>query len=231
MQVRTWLVAILTLAAASAAASAAPQSTSPAEAKPSAAAEAKPAPAAQATATVKVAAPADRSAAEQEAFDAYLKLNRPGEPHRMLASMAGPWNLEVRSWTAPDTPPRIEHITATRTMILDGRYLREELAGTMMNTPFQGVSLLGYDNVKQKFVSAWMDNVTTGIFVTEGSYDPATKVLTMSGMMWDAVKQKDMPVRTVSRNLGGSPEQLEWYVPGPDGKDMKTLEIVYSRKP
>jgi hypothetical protein len=43
---------------------------------------------------------------------------------------------------------------------------------------FKGMGMDGYDNVKQKFVSSWGDNMGTGIILLEGDYDPATKTFT-----------------------------------------------------
>ena len=53
----------------------------------------------------------------------------------------------------------------------------------MMEMDFQGQGLEGYDNVKKKFVSTWIDNMGTGIMIAEGTYDPATKTFTYNSEM------------------------------------------------
>src|SRR5215470_4588351 len=42
----------------------------------------------------------------------------------------------------------------------------------------QGMAVEGYDNVKKKFVSSWIDNMGTAIMISEGTYDAGAKTLT-----------------------------------------------------
>ena len=51
--------------------------------------------------------------------------------------------------------------------------------GKMKDMQFKGMGVEGYDNVKKKFVSSWIDNMGTGIQFSEGTYDPATKTFTL----------------------------------------------------
>ena len=56
---------------------------------------------------------------EQKAeMEAYMKAGTPGAPHQMLASMAGTYDLKVKSWHDPKGPATEETGTATRKMIL-----------------------------------------------------------------------------------------------------------------
>jgi hypothetical protein len=185
---------------------------------------AKPAAASQTAEAGKAAAPANPN-------EAWMKMNEPGEPHKLLAGMAGDWNLEVKTWTAPGAPPSVSRATSTGKMVLGGRFLQEEVTGTMMDTPFTGMSFTGYDNIKQKYVATWMDNMTTGIFKSEGTYDPAAKTVTMAGTQYDPVSDKDVPVRTVTEVVDDKTHVFSWYLTGPDGKEVKAMEITYTRKP
>jgi hypothetical protein len=47
--------------------------------------------------------------------------------------------------------------------------------GKMKNMTFKGMGIEDYDNVKKKFVGTWVDNMGTGIMMSEGDYDVATK--------------------------------------------------------
>ena len=44
-----------------------------------------------------------------------------------------------------------------------GKFKMPGADGKMKDMNFKGISLDGYDNVKQKFVSTWIDNMGTGI--------------------------------------------------------------------
>jgi hypothetical protein len=173
---------------------------------------------------------ADKAAPSADPNEAWAKLNQPGEPHKMLAAMAGDWTLEVKAWMVPGAPPSVSQATCTCKMIMDGRFLQEDVTGTMMNQPFTGMSLTGFDNIKQKYTATWIDNMTTGIFKSEGAYDPAAKIVNMSGMQYDPVSDKDVPVRTVTRLVDDKTHVFEWYTVGPDGKEVKAMEITYTRK-
>jgi Protein of unknown function (DUF1579) len=46
-------------------------------------------------------------------------------------------------------------------MILGGRYQQSTTKGSFNNMPFEGISLLGYDNAKKVFMNSWVDNMGT----------------------------------------------------------------------
>ena len=108
----------------------------------------------------------------------------------MLASTAGTFSYIVKMWMDPKGNPSESTGTATRKAIMDGRYVTGEYSGTfkmpgadgkMKDMNFKGMSLDAYDNVKQKFVSSWIDNMGTGIMMLDGTYDAATKTFTYAG--------------------------------------------------
>src|SRR5216684_3555963 len=53
--------------------------------------------------------------------------------------------------------------------------------GKMKDMTFKGMGIEDYDNVKKKFVGTWVDNMGTGIMMSEGRYDVATKTSTYTG--------------------------------------------------
>jgi hypothetical protein len=46
---------------------------------------------------------------------------------------------------------------------------------------FPGHSIMGYDNAKKMFVNTWIDNMGSGMIFMTGTYDDATKSLTLTG--------------------------------------------------
>src|SRR6187399_2365390 len=82
----------------------------------------------------------------------------PGAAHKKLEPFIGEWNAEVKAWMAPGQPPAESKGTAKATWILDGRYVQEEFSGDFMGQPFKGMSLTGYDNIRGKYRSVWVDN-------------------------------------------------------------------------
>jgi len=167
---------------------------------------------------------------EQKAMMQFVEMNKPGDAHKVLASFAGDWNLEVKSYMAPDTPPSVSKGTCTSTMIMDGRYLEDKVSGDMMGQPFAGQGLMAYDNIHKKYVSTWIDNMSTAIIQTEGTYDPASKTFTFQGMSYDPMAGKDVPVKMITKIVDDKTHTFEWWGPGPKGDMMKAMEINYTRK-
>jgi len=132
-------------------------------------------------------------------------------------------------WMDPANPPTESAGTASYTMILGGRYLRGTTKGVFMGMPFDGMSITAYDNVTRQFMSSWIDNFGTGMMYMTGQYDPATKAISFNGDMDDPAKPGvKIKVREVLRLVDANRHLMEWYeIRG--GKNVKTMEIVYTR--
>jgi hypothetical protein len=167
---------------------------------------------------------------EQKAeMEAYQKAGTPGAPHKAMAATAGTYEAKVKSWQEPGKPPMEETGTATRSMALDGRVLVEEFKGSMMGMPFTGHGMRGYDNVSGKHWSTWMDSMSTGLMVSEGSCD-AKNACTFKGSWNDPIKKAPVTARMTSRWTSPTTEVFEMFGPGRDGKEMKMMEITYTKK-
>lgn len=88
----------------------------------------------------------------QAMMGVYTKLATPGEPHKLLASMAGSWNTKTKSWMEPNKPPTESIGSCEQKMLLGGRFLQQECTGDMMGQPFTGIGVNGYDNHTRKYV-------------------------------------------------------------------------------
>jgi hypothetical protein len=119
--------------------------------------------------------------------------------------------------------------TATRKMILDGRVLVEEVTSSMMGMPFTGHGMVGHDNVTGKRWGVWTDSMSTGAMFSEGACD-AQQVCTFTGSWNDPVKKAPVTVRMTSRWTSPTTEVFEMHGPGKDGKEMKMMEITYTKR-
>lgn len=99
----------------------------------------------------------------------------------------------------------------------------------MMEMPFEGKQTLAYDKIKKLFVSTWIDNMGSGIMYSEGPWDEATQTITLKGNMVHAGFGQEIPVRQVTKIVDENTQVMEMYMPGPDGKEFKTMEIVSKR--
>ena len=166
-----------------------------------------------------------------------MELAKLGENHKILADLAGTWNYTVKMWMDPSAPPQESKGKAVRKAIMGGRFYTGEFTGKMEMPgadgkptvmAFEGRSIEGYDNVKQKFISTWMDNMGTGIMMAEGTYDEATKTFTYNAEfeMMPGMKTK---VREVIKVVDKDHHTFEWYEDR-GGKEVKTMEISYTRQ-
>ncbi len=166
-----------------------------------------------------------------------MELAKLNENHKMLADLVGTWSYTVKMYMDPTSKPTESTGTAVRTAVMDGRYVTGDYSGKfkmpgadgkMMEMAFKGMSMDGYDNVKKKFVSGWVDNMGTGILLIEGTYDAATKTFTYTGdyEMMPGMKSK---VREVIKMPDTSHMSMEYYEDRGQG-ETKSMEINYTRK-
>jgi hypothetical protein len=161
-------------------------------------------------------------------MEAWTKAGTPGEPHKALATTAGTYTVKTKTWHDPSAPPMEETGTAKRSMVFDGRVLVEEFSGTYMGAPFSGRGMTGYDNVSGKYWSTWNDSMSTGMIVTEGTCD-AKQSCTFKGSYNDPIKKGPVKTRMTSRWTSPTTEVFEMYGPGKDGKEMKMMEMTYTK--
>lgn len=166
---------------------------------------------------------------QQAEMDAYVKAGTPGPAHQALAATAGGYEIVVRSWNAPDAPPEVNAGKATRRMILDGRVLVETLESAIAGAPYAGHGMSGYDNVAGEYWSTWMDSMSTGVIVSRGQCN-ATGLCEFTGGWLDPLTKAPVKARMVSRWTSPATQVFELFAPAHDGKDMKMLEITYTRK-
>lgn len=169
--------------------------------------------------------------AEQQAMmQAWEKAGQPGEQHRQLAGMVGEWTTKQTMWMDPQQPPMVQAGSATGTMVLGGRHVRQDYRGEFMGAPFEGLAYTGYDNVTGKYYSSWMDSGSTGLFVSYGDYDPATRSYTFTGEMADpSAGGAKIPVRQVIRVVDNDHHVFDMYETR-GGKEAQTMKIEYTRK-
>jgi hypothetical protein len=166
----------------------------------------------------------------QAVMELWKKLGTPGEPHKLFASLAGSWTTTTKEWMEPGKPPTESTGTAEMKMLLDGRFLYQEYNSQMMGQPFSGIGIDGYDNMTKKYVTAWIDTMGTGIFFMEGTASPDGKTITLKGSHPEPGGGK-MTHRAVWKIVDSNAQTFDMYGTHQGGKEMKVLEITYTRKP
>jgi hypothetical protein len=167
---------------------------------------------------------------QQAMMELWKKAATPGEPHKLFASLAGSWTTTTKERMEPGKPPTESSGTAAMKMVLDGRFLYQEYNSQMMGQPFSGIGIDAYDNMKKKYVTAWMDTMGTGIFMMEGTASADGRTITLKGSHPEP-GGGHMTHRAVWKIVDENTQTFDMYGAHHGGKEMKMLEITYQRKP
>ena len=184
------------------------------------------------------ASPNTGGAPSAEDMQKMMEMTKLNENHKLLTASVGTWSYTVKMWMNgdPSSKPDISKGTATRKAIMDGRFVVMDVTGKMdmpgpdgkvQSMTFKGHGLEGYDNVKKKFVGTWMDNMGTGIMMSQGDYDPSTKTFTYNSEV-EMMPGMKTPIREVLKINDKDHMTFEWYE-NRGGQDVKTMEINYTR--
>lgn len=176
------------------------------------------------------AAPAAQPAmpSHEQMMAEYAKYATPGPEHEFLKSMAGSWKTVTKTWMGPGEPAVSEGRCKT-SVILGGRYITDDYKGMFMDNPFEGFGITGYDLYNKEYVSTWVDSMGTAILVSKGKLDPTGKVLTMHATFDDPLSKEKRSMKEVLRIVDVNTRVFEMYAT-PEGKEVKEMEITYTRE-
>lgn len=180
-------------------------------------------------------APAPAPAAPAETMDAAAMakmqtLMSPNHNHVMLEPLAGMWKYTGKFWMSPEAAPQEMTGTAVNELVYGGRFLKQEFEGPWMGQDFSGLGFTGYDNVKEEYVSVWLDSMGTGIMSAAGTYDSASKTFRLSGAnSCPMTGEKNRQGRSTWTVVDNDHNVYTSFGVGPDGRDFKMMEIFYTR--
>jgi hypothetical protein len=165
----------------------------------------------------------------KDLFKQYVeKFGPPGPEHKNLESLVGTWQARCRTWTSPNEAPQVSEGTLHRKLFLGGRFIHEDFDGKLMDQPYQGMGTIGFDRAKRKYVTVWVDSMNTATNVSHGTYDGGT---------WTFKHEDDCPItgkrvkmRDTLRIVNDNEQVMEMYRQLGDEKEMRTMEIVLTRK-
>jgi hypothetical protein len=151
----------------------------------------------------------------------------PGPEHAWLGRLAGTWDFTATFWMGPGGPPTTSTGVAERSTILGGRVMVEKVTSQMMGQPFEGLGMMGFDNVSGKYWGTWNDNMSTGIMNSTGNC--ASDKCEFASTAFDPITGKLSTGRMTSEHSANR-ETHAMYTAGPDGKEFKNMELVYTRR-
>lgn len=163
------------------------------------------------------------AAAEAAALEEAAK---PGKEHQQLQRLVGSWKTKTTSYFPDPENPEVTEGSAKFTSLLGGRFVQQRFKGEFGGMKFNGIGISGFDNVKQKYVGVWLDDMGTGIMHTEGTYDPKTHTLSETGKF--TTPGGEMQGKMVSQYHDPNSFTFTMSMVSPDG-EVKLFEIAYTR--
>jgi Protein of unknown function (DUF1579) len=130
-----------------------------------------------------------------------------------------------RATQATGKPPTEAAGSADMKLLLARRFLQQDFIGEMMEQPYTGMGVTGYDNLRKKYVSIWLDTMSTGRFTMEGTGSADVKTITLKGQHAEP-GGGDMTHRAVWKIVDGNTQMFNMYGAHHGGKEMKEMEIV-----
>src|SRR5262245_10965558 len=168
---------------------------------------------------------------DKDLFQQYVqKFGPPGPEHKLLESLVGDWHAAVKMWMDPSQKPEVSEGTLVRKSILGGRFVQEDYTGKMMDKPFHGMGTIGYDRAKQKFVTIWIDSMSTALNTSQGTYDESTRTWTFKHEDDCPITGKRVKVRDTLRIVSPDEQVLDMYRQLGDAKEVRMMEIQLTRK-
>lgn len=160
---------------------------------------------------------------------AAMEMMNPCPQHEWLAQRVGTWTGSGKMFMAPDQPMEFNGVSTFR-MILGGRYLVEEVKSTMAGEPFEAFGITAYNRQTNKFQLAWLDTMGTAITEGNGNRSADGKKLNITMATFDPMTNKDVTMRMVQTDVDNDTFTTEMFGPGPNGTEMKMMELTYRRK-
>ena len=134
----------------------------------------------------------------KEVMEAYSKFADPGEHHARLEALVGLWDIKGRFRMGPNQPWTNFHAVTEIESILGGRFVTSRALGgatEWMPRPYEGFSVMGYDNYKKKFSVVALENYSTAMQKMEGGFDQSTQTINFVGTTVDPVAAVEKSVR------------------------------------
>ena len=155
----------------------------------------------------------------------------PNENHSKLAAFVGTWDTTHSMWMGPGAEPSTSKGTSEIRWLEPNRWLIEESKGEMMGMPIRSTVIQGYDSYKRKYVSTFVNSMTTQLLTAEGNFDQGGKNLISYGLMDEPMTgEHDKCVRYVCRLVDADKFVFEVHDLAIGETNTKVVEIVYTRK-
>jgi len=172
----------------------------------------------------------EMSAQDKQMMEMMMKYGTPGKNHEVLKKFAGNWDVEIKSWQKPGDQPMMSKGSMKAELLFEGRYVKCDFEGMMMGQKFMGLEIVGYDLYQNKYVTFWIDSMSTAFLQTSGTLDASGMVLTETGSSPNPMTGGMEKLKNMTTFMPDGKIKFEMIMFMPDGKEFKSMEILYIKK-
>src|SRR5436190_15316969 len=138
------------------------------------------------------------------------EMPKPGPEHKLLKELEGTWTTLMKAGGMESKG------TVTFKMELGGFWLTGTMESELFGAKFTGKSLDSYHPAKKKYVSIWVDSMSTAPVLMEGTYEKQTRTMTMTGE-GPGMDGKPTKYKSVTTKSDADAMEMTMYIG--DGKD------------
>ena len=86
----------------------------------------------------------------------------PGPMHAKLETLIGEWSMAAKYRMSPDAPWEEFSADVEREWVLGRRFVKETVKSEHWDAPFEGIGVIGYDNVREEY-PIWTRGFATSV--------------------------------------------------------------------
>lgn len=171
---------------------------------------------------------------DTQPVSATARMAQPGFYHSLLDQMVGDWMVTMTIWSQNgEQLSSSTDIKASKTWINGDIHLREEVHGLISGKQHDKLTILGYNNLRQRYEFVTADNSDTVIMSYYGQANEAEHTITLFG---EFVFSGDGPaptgelivIRSVFQVESINQHRLTIYYQHPAQNEYRFLEYLYT---
>lgn len=166
---------------------------------------------------------------EQEMAKKWQEFADPGENHKHLRYFVGDWQSVQKTWTGPGRDPIISKQQITVRSVFGGRFIESHIREQADGELYEIKVVVGFDNYRKEFVSVAYNNSATIFYINRGQLDESGKVRIDTGSRDNIFTGVQYRIKAVTTIVDEDKYTYELYNVSAAGKEIKTMEVVYSR--
>jgi hypothetical protein len=161
----------------------------------------------------------------------WMQTMQPGPAHERLKELLGSYDITMRMSMGPGQPAMESKGTDEITWFAEGKWLQSNWKVDMLGQPCKGLTILGYDNFKERYVWTKVDSMQTCITSAFGHFDQSGDNLILWGTIDEPMTpEQDKQVKYVLRGYGKDHFVLEVHDMMIGETNTKVLEFEYRRR-